>query len=693
MSDQSVFTKCKAEEIRSELYQIYGKKLKNSTKRKFALRKIVANLSMGSYQEMIELFPEIMKIWSEENDLETKRVFHLFLVTINSAKPSMLKKLLPLLIKDLNSDNETLKIMTIRSLSSISMKEYIYTSFKYIKSILSQDNSSILLSKAAIYALIRLDQEDHSYTMEFVPILFEIIDQNKREPTILVAALQCLYTIHERNHDVDSLKIAPSMCFTMLEILPKLNEWDTSLVLDCLTVSFAPETHEQAADIIEMVLPQLQHLNTSVVLNCLKFIMYLINYVDYIEEKLIKRFSNSVVSLLNKESELQFLVLRNVILLLLCRNSPLLKVDVSYFFIQFNDPIYVKDTKLEILYLLANQENLPRILNELKEYSTDIDIQMSKKAIRAIGNLAIKIETCHKNSVHVLLELLDFGVDYIIQEIISVFKNILRKYPYDFENVVPILVKYIDSIQDPESKSSMIWIVTQYSKYLPNYLTIFQKLFCNFKDELLEVQFSILNAVVKFFTRSPSLETETLCIKILKCATEEIDNPDLRDRGFMYWRLLSSAHQLNDPLISMDTVKDIIDGELPLIMLNTKLDPVVMEELELSIGSIASIYLKPISQVFRLNKPRFLRKTPALINNRDDLNIILDRVHTNNDTTRNENRPLTSSSLSSVKKIDDYDKPAEKVNQLKSRRSILLNNKLSRKPSLLARQLSIRKPF
>lgn len=45
--------------------------------------------------------------------------------------------------------------------------------------------------------------------------------------------------------------------------------------------------------------------------------------------------------------------------------------------------------------------------------------------------------------------------------------------------------------------------------------------------------------------------------------------------------------------------------------------------------------------------------------------------------------------------MDDYDKPAEKINQLKGKRKSSSNNpsKLSRKPSTLLRKLSMKRPF
>lgn len=49
---------------------------------------------------------------------------------------------------------------------------------------------------------------------------------------------------------------------------------------------------------------------------------------------------------------------------------------------------------------------------------------------------------------------------------------------------------------------------------------------------------------------------EDLITSVLKLATEESDNPDLRNRGYIYWRMLSS---------NPDEAKQIILGEKPTI--------------------------------------------------------------------------------------------------------------------------------
>lgn len=88
MSEQRVFSRYRANEIRSDLQNVDLKKAKAGTlRRKAALKKIIANLTLGNYAEMIQLFPDILKFWKIEDDLEVKRICHEYIRTIGSIKP------------------------------------------------------------------------------------------------------------------------------------------------------------------------------------------------------------------------------------------------------------------------------------------------------------------------------------------------------------------------------------------------------------------------------------------------------------------------------------------------------------------------------------------------------------------------------------------------------------------------------
>ena len=58
---------------------------------------------------------------------------------------------------------------------------------------------------------------------------------------------------------------------------------------------------------------------------------------------------------------------------------------------KYNDPIYVKLEKLDIMIRLASQANIAQVLGELKEYATEVDVDFVRKAVRAIGRCAIKV--------------------------------------------------------------------------------------------------------------------------------------------------------------------------------------------------------------------------------------------------------------------------------------------------------------
>jgi AP-2 complex subunit beta-1 len=222
--------------------------------------------------------------------------------------------------------------------------------------------------------------------------------------------------------------------------------------------------------------------------------------------------------------------------------------------------------------------------------------------------LAIKIEPAARQCIEVLLDLVATKVTYIVQEATVVFRNIFRKYPNQYESAIVKLCEHMDSLDEPEAKAAMIWVIGEYADRIEDSDVLLDDFLFTFADEAVEVQLALLTATVKLFIKRPS-KGQALVPKVLKWATEETDNPDLRDRGFMYWRLLSSDMQTQDP----NTAKRIIMGEKPPITAESeRLEAATLEEMCLNVGTLATIYLKPVHQVFRSARPRRLQDSPAL---------------------------------------------------------------------------------
>jgi vesicle coat complex subunit len=73
-----------------------------------------------------------------------------------------------------------------------------------------------------------------------------------------------------------------------------------------------------------------------------------------------------LVTLLSSAPEIQYVALRNISLILQ-KQSNLLGNEMRVFFCRYNDPLYVKLEKLEILIKLVNEQNIDHLLTELKE--------------------------------------------------------------------------------------------------------------------------------------------------------------------------------------------------------------------------------------------------------------------------------------------------------------------------------------
>lgn len=369
-------------------------------------------------------------------------------------------------------------------------------------------------------------------------------------------------------------------------------------------MSYVPQESGEATLLAERIAPRLSHSNSAVVLTCIRVILYLMNYIA--EEKqisaLCRKLSPPLVTLLAKGPEVQYLALRNA-LLILQRRPDVLRNDIRVFFCKYNDPIYVKVTKLELIFMLANEKNIDEVLTELREYATEVDVHFVRKAVRAIGKLAIKIEPAARRCINLLLELVATKVPYIVQEATVVIRNIFRKYPNQYESIIGTLCEHLDSLDEPEAKAAMVWVIGQYADRIENSDVLLEDFLYSFAEEPVEVQLALLTATVKLFIQRPT-KGQDLVPRVLKWATEETDNPDLRDRAYMYWRLLST---------DMNVAKQMVMGEKPPITAESeKLDPQTLEEMCLNVGTLATIYLKPVQTVFRSARPRRLPDSPAL---------------------------------------------------------------------------------
>lgn len=90
------------------------------------------------------------------------------------------------------------------------------------------------------------------------------------------------------------------------------------------------------------------------------------------------------------------------------------------------------------------------------------------------------------------------------------------------------------------TQASMIWIVGEYAERIDNADELLEGFLETFPEETAQVQLQLLTATVKLFLKKPTEAAQRMIQLVLSAATQESDNPDLRDRAYIYWRLLST---------------------------------------------------------------------------------------------------------------------------------------------------------
>ena len=197
---------------------------------------------------------------------------------------------------------------------------------------------------------------------------------------------------------------------------------------------------------------------------------------------------------------------------------------------------------------------------------------------------ALKLERAAERCINKLLDLIHTKVNYVVQEAIIVIKDIFRKYPNRYESIIATLCESLEELDEPEAKASMIWIIGEYAERIENADELLDSFLDTFQEETTQVQLQLLTATVKLFLKTPD-NTKEMMESGLAMATEESDNPDLRDRGFVYWRLLST-----DP----EAARQVVLAEKPTISGDTSdLEPALLDELIANISTLASVYHKP----------------------------------------------------------------------------------------------------
>jgi len=342
----------------------------------------------------------------------------------------------------------------------------------------------------------------------------------------------------------------------LLNILTDCTEWGQVYVLDAIA-KFQCSTPDDKKAILEQVGAHLQHSNGAVVLASVNVLLVHLKGYDgsTLQHTVKSQIASSLVTLLGTEKEIQFVTLEKLQSLLpdfsnvlqkhlqVTRSTVIIKTLLvllfQVFFCKYNDPFYIKQAKLRVIMSLVTIDTVETVLSELKEYASEVDLDFVRQSVRAISSCAVRFEIIAEVAVQLLLELIGSQINYVVQEAIIAMKDIIRCYPNRFEHSVPVLCDALSTLDQPDAKAALIWMIGEYAPRIDNVNDLMEVFADSFMDEADTVQLQLITSAVKSFLKQKDIGSQNMAQHLLRVASNS-ENPDVRDRAFIYWRLLSS---------------------------------------------------------------------------------------------------------------------------------------------------------
>ena len=564
-------------------------------RQKSAIKKIISAMTIG--RDVSKLFPHVVKCIITPN-LELKKLVYLYIINYARVKPLETLLAVNALKRDASdfNGNPLTRALAVRTMGCLGVEEIMQFLCDPLKDALNDKDPYVRKTGALCVAKI------YDINPQLAEDQFGFLDKIKEmleEETNAMVLANCISALIEisTTKGKDILEINWSKSRHLMSALHENNEWTQIYLLEGIS-RYSPTKQDEINEMIERIIPCVSHSNAGVVLSVIKILIKLLDLVENPEtiRTVCKKITPSLVTLLSSEPEIQYVALKNINILI--QKRPIIfEKDIKIFFSSFTEPLYNKLEKLEIIYKLVSINNIDIVLNELKEYASDVDIKFVRRSVKLIGQCAIKLEKAAQRCVETLVELVKTQVSFVIQEAIIALKDIFRRYPNTFEGAMAIINENLRTLDDPEAKAALIWIIGEYSDRIEGAENQLIKFIDNLKEEPYVIQINILDSATKTFLKCQSEESYNILNQVFDFCTKECEDPDVRDRGYMYYRLMTIDPQIANKIIVNEKprINEDVSG------FDDNLLAILMDNL----GTLSTIYEKPPEAFVKKTKEKY----------------------------------------------------------------------------------------
>ena len=350
-------------------------------------------------------------------DLVVKKMVYLYLSAYASSHPDVTLLAINTLQKDCRDEDPMIRGLALRALTSLRLPSILEYVLQPLKSALA--DSSAYVRQAGVLGVLKVWHLSPEAVKEadYVDALYGMM--RDRDPQVVI---NCVSALNEILADEGGIAVNTAIVHYLLGRLRELSDWGQCLVMD-VVARYTPANEDELFGIMNLLDGCLKVAHSGVVLGATKCFLAFTAGLPDIARQVALRLKTPLLTLCASSSpEVAYAVLSHVSLMIE-RQPGVFDDEFKQFFCKYNEPGAVKALKVAALPRIASPTNARDIVAELAEYVGGVDAELAIAAVRAIGDIAVRVPPAAEVVVEALLELVEMDAEYVRSETVVVMQG------------------------------------------------------------------------------------------------------------------------------------------------------------------------------------------------------------------------------------------------------------------------------